>query len=1209
MSTQNAPGNLSLDRKPTDSRPNSRLSKKPIRSIRPFRHRAAVLLVATLALALAASLNNVSPRAGLVAAFSESIGTFASVDCTTPKTEWNLGQTACAGVTGAGDERRIVWVAPDGNVADVSAPFTGSGTDTYSLLTSGPFAQNGTWKVVSLDNAGRVYAAASFLVHPTTASADLQILKFGPDEAFAGSNITYTIQVTNQGPDTAQNVVISEPVPNNSTFVSEAQNSGPTAACTNPSLGGTGTSTCTIPSLALNETAIFTFVYNVNATAPVDTLIFNAATISSDTSELFQADNTARYQTAVGSTPPTPSCTITCPADKTVNNNPSDPNPCVALATYSPATTSGNCVDPDTGQTASVVCSPPSGSGFPVGTTTVTCGAGGTTCSFTLTVVDTRTPSTPTITCPSDVTADEASPGAGSAMVNYPAPSATGNCVQVSCSPQSGSSFPVGTTTVTCTATDSKNPPPPNTATCTFTVTVTTVTACTLTCPPDITKPNSPGECGAVATYTTPSGQGCGAVSCDPPSNSFFPVGTTTVICTATDSGGSTIGSCSFTVTVNDTNALTCPANITTTENPPESGSATVNYQEPAACSGATVTCNPDSGSSFLVGTTTVTCTSSSGPTCSFTVTVSSSSCAITCPANKTVNNDPNACGAVVTFSIPPPSGNCGSDPPNCEPPSGSFFPVGATTVTCTSARNGTQCSFTITVNDTQPPVIGSCPANITKSNDPGQCSAVATYTAPSVSDNCSGATVSCNPPSGSTFPKGPTTVTCTAHDAANNTASCTFTVTVNDNQNPTITCPANIARPNDPGLCSAVVSFSATANDNCPGVTYSCNPATGSAFQKGITTVTCTATDTSNNTASCQFTVTVNDTQPPAISCPANINVDFDAGVGGAIVTYATPVGIDNCPGATTTQIAGLPSGATFPVGNTTNTFRVTDAGGLTAECSFKVSVALTSLIGLDSVSITGATLVDSYNSTGGYPATKGSLANVLSNGTITVGGSSRVFGNVRSTRAGVVVSGSSQVTGNATAGTTVSVIPSGTVGGTITNNQLAPVITLPSVPACGPPYSPNTGISGTYSYNPSTGDLSLSGANIATLANGTYCFHNVTLSNSAQLKVTGPVVIKITGTLNAGGASSLTNTTTIPSNLRILSSYTGTNGVALTNSTAAYLVIYAPHTGVTISGAVPLFGTVAGKTLTISNSGMIHYDTLLKSVWPDIWSLIQTP
>ena len=215
-----------------------------------------------------------------------------------------------------------------------------------------------------------------------------------------------------------------------------------------------------------------------------------------------------------------------------------------------------------------------------------------------------------------------------------------------------------------------------------------------------------------------------------------------------------------------------------------------------------------------------------------------------------------------------------------------------------------------------------------------------------------------------------------------------------------------------------------------------------------------------------------------------------------GAVVTYTAPVGTDNC-GATTTQIAGLASGATFPVGTTTNTFRVTDAAGLTAECSFKVTVALTSIIGLDSVTISGAGYADSYSSAGGYPATKGSLANILSNGTITMGNSGKVWGNVRSTRANVNMSGASQVTGNATAGTTVTTSGSATVGGTRTNNALAPVMTLPSVPACSP-FSSNSGITGTYSYNSSTGDLTLSGVNIATLANGNYCFHNITLGNS---------------------------------------------------------------------------------------------------------------
>lgn len=77
-----------------------------------------------------------------------------------------------------------------------------------------------------------------------------------------------------------------------------------------------------------------------------------------------------------------------------------------------------------------------------------------------------------------------------------------------------------------------------------------TEVACILTCPTDIVAPNDVDQCGAIVTYTTPSGEGCGTVTCDKPSGSFFPVGTTLVTCTST--AGPT---CSFNVTVNDTQA------------------------------------------------------------------------------------------------------------------------------------------------------------------------------------------------------------------------------------------------------------------------------------------------------------------------------------------------------------------------------------------------------------------------------------------------------------------------------------------------------------------------------------------------------------------------------------------------------------------------------------------------------------------------------
>ena len=79
---------------------------------------------------------------------------------------------------------------------------------------------------------------------------------------------------------------------------------------------------------------------------------------------------------------------------------------------------------------------------------------------------------------------------------------------------------------------------------------------CVLSCPSDISVSNDTGLCGAVVNYTEPSGAGCGTVTCDHPSGSFFAVGTTAVTCTS--SAGP---SCSFNVTVNDTESPTITLN------------------------------------------------------------------------------------------------------------------------------------------------------------------------------------------------------------------------------------------------------------------------------------------------------------------------------------------------------------------------------------------------------------------------------------------------------------------------------------------------------------------------------------------------------------------------------------------------------------------------------------------------------------------------
>jgi hypothetical protein len=62
----------------------------------------------------------------------------------------------------------------------------------------------------------------------------------------------------------------------------------------------------------------------------------------------------------------------------------------------------------------------------------------------------------------------------------------------------------------------------------------------------------------------------------------------------------------------------------------------------------------------------------------------------------------------------------------------------------------------------------------------------------------------------------------------------------------------------------------------------------------------------------------------------------------------------------------------------------------------------------------------------------------------------------------------------------------------------------------------------------------------------------------------------------------------------------------VTINNGANNYMMVYAPQTEVNISGVARLFGSVVGKTITVVNSGAIHYDTGLSAIWPEIWDLI---
>jgi hypothetical protein len=159
--------------------------------------------------------------------------------------------------------------------------------------------------------------------------------------------------------------------------------------------------------------------------------------------------------------------------------------------------------------------------------------------------------------------------------------------------------------------------------------------------------------------------------------------------------------------------------------------------------------------------------------------TTEGASCTISCPSNVSVPADAGACSAVVTYTTPSAAGCGGSATVTCEPASGSTFPVGVTTVTCTvnGVTETVECTFTVTVADVEAPVV-SCPPDLTVQATAAG-GATVTYPTPTASDNCSVASVTCTPASGTTFAIGTTTVTCTATDGSNETATCSFTVTV----------------------------------------------------------------------------------------------------------------------------------------------------------------------------------------------------------------------------------------------------------------------------------------------------------------------------------------------------------------------------------------------------------------------------------------------
>ena len=209
---------------------------------------------------------------------------------------------------------------------------------------------------------------------------------------------------------------------------------------------------------------------------------------------------------------------------------------------------------------------------------------------------------------------------------------------------------------------------------------------------------------------------------------------------------------------------ITCPSMLMVGTDPDRCSKSNVTY---AISSSASVACLPPSGSTFPIGDTMVQCvaTDACGNTnaCTFLVKVMDMQPpAITCPLDIIASADAGQSSKSNVTYTATATDNCPGVIVACNPPSGSTFPVGMNTVMCAAADasvNTASCNFRVVIGTNQLPMI-QCPTDILASTDAGQCSRSNVTFAAMATNNNPDITVSCMPPSGSTFPKGTNIVT-----------------------------------------------------------------------------------------------------------------------------------------------------------------------------------------------------------------------------------------------------------------------------------------------------------------------------------------------------------------------------------------------------------------------------------------------------------------
>jgi hypothetical protein len=470
----------------------------------------------------------------------------------------------------------------------------------------------------------------------------------------------------------------------------------------------------------------------------------------------------------------------------------------------------------------------------------------------------------------------------------------------------------------------------------------------TITCGSNVTVSSAANQCGALVNFTaaTATGSPTPTITYSQPSGSFFPVGTTAVTATATNTAGST--SCTFNVIVTDNTPPIVKTKNNIFINLGPTGVTTVTVPQidsisTDACGIASRSVSPSSFSCADVGKKTVT----------LTVTDNNGNVATGIANVEVIDNiAPNVVIQPVTVYL---NANGTASVTAAQVNNGSSDACGIasmtldkTSFTCANASTSNSGVLTVRTSvDNEYSAYISTDDNVqgTFVGSGNNWPTLTTYTTNLVAGQTYYLHVFAQDWGGTEmmigdfevtgdfkFINGAQTMSTTAANWKVSGSGWSNYVQAVD-VGPNGTLPWG----NYPGVSSAArFIWRSPLNPSASDVAYFTTPI----YYTGNNAVLFTATDASGNSASALANITVLDAIAPTMTCPANISTTATS-ASGRVVSYATPTATDNCSSATVTRIAGPASGSVFPIGTTTVTYKAVDPSGNSTNCSFTITVS----------------------------------------------------------------------------------------------------------------------------------------------------------------------------------------------------------------------------------------------------------------------------